>query len=203
MSVPDHPVDFQVDFDNPAGQWTGSISIPSRRATGIPLEDIALSGGKWTFRIKGASGTPTFNATISADGQSMSGDFVAGGNPVPFKLTRTGDPHVELPKNSPAVPERFTGEWEGAIEAVAVKLRLVLKLSNGPEGATAVLISLDQGNSEIPVTAIDSDGNRLSLKVNAVGAELTGEIDDAGTTFNGAWLQAGKSLPVILKKKVK
>jgi hypothetical protein len=201
MSVPGDPVDFEVDFDNPGSNWVGSISIPSRRASGIPLEGVALADGKWTFRIKGSPGLPTFTGKISDDGQNMAGDFVAGGKPVPFKITRAGDPHVVLPKASPAVPDKFVGEWDGGIEAVALRLRLSLKLSNGPDGAHAVLSSEDQGGSEIPVASIEHTDNGITLRVTAVGADMIAEIDAEGKTLNGAWRQAGKSLPVILKKK--
>lgn len=203
MAIPGQPVEFQVDLDNPGGHWVGSIDIPSRKASGIPLESIVQTDGKWTFHIKGAPNLPTFTGTVSEDGKSMSGDFTAGDTPVPFKLTLAGEPHVELPKISHTVPEAFAGEWGGGIEAGAMNLRLILKLTNGPAGATAVLIAPDQGGSEIPVTSIETVAQKLTLKVSAVGAELLADLDAAGTTLTGTWNQGGKTLPVTLRKAPK
>jgi len=200
MAIPNQPVDFQVDLDNPGGHWVGSISIPSRKASGIPLESIVGTDNKWVFHIKGAPNLPTFSGTLSEDGKTMSGDFVAGDSPVPFTLTLAGEPHVELPKISHSVAEAFTGEWGGGIEAGATPLRLILKLTNGPAGATAVLIAPDQGGSEIPVSSIEQVANRLTLKVTAVGGELAADLDAAGTTLTGTWSQGGKVLPVTLRK---
>ncbi len=200
MSVPPQPVDFQVDLDQIGGKWVGSISIPARNASGIPLDKISSTGEKCVFRIQGAPGDPTFNAVIAKDGKSMAGDFVTDGKPSPFKLTLAGDPKVELPKPIPPVPSGFVGEWEGAIE-LSVRLKIALRLANGPEGATAVLTSIDQGNAQIPVSSISVAGNKITLEMKAVGGELTGELDSAGTTITGAWKQAGKSLYLSLKKK--
>jgi hypothetical protein len=200
MAIPSQPVDFQVDLDNPAGQWIGSIDIPSRKATGIPLEGIILSDGKWIFHIKGAPNLPTFTGILSEDGKSMSGTFSAGDNPVPFTLKREGEPKVELPKPSPPITESLIGEWGGGIDIGTMKLRLILKLANTPTGATAVLIAPDQGGSEIPVTKIQQSGAKLTLTVTAVGAELAADLDTAGTTLSGTWSQGGKVLPVSLKK---
>jgi len=200
MALPDQPVDFQVDLDQMAGKWVGSISIPARNASGIPLDNISASGEQFVFRIQGAPGDPTFHASISKDGKSMSGDFIMAGSPIHFDLTVAGEPKVVLPKASPAVPAGFVGEWDGAIE-LAVRLRILLKLTNGPDGATAVLTSVDQGNAQIPVSSIAVEGNKLTLELAAVGGQLTGELDSAGTTMTGAWRQAGKSLYLNLKRK--
>lgn len=200
MAVPEQAVDFQVDLDQMGGKWVGSISIPARKASGIPLDKISSSGAKCVFRIQGAPGDPTFNGVIAKDGKSMSGSFVSDGKPIAFQLTLAGDPRVELPKPSPKVPDGFVGEWEGAIE-LSVRLKIALKLANGPDGATAVLTSIDQGNAQIPVSSISVDGNLLTLDLKAVGGQLTGQLDSAGTTMTGAWRQAGKSLYLSLKKK--
>jgi hypothetical protein len=200
MSVPNQPVEFQVDLDQQAGKWVGSISIPARKASGIPLDNISSSGGKCVFRMKGAPGDPTFHALVSQDGKSMAGDFITAGSPIHFELKLAGDPKVELPKPSPAIPAGFVGEWDGAIE-LSVRLHILLKLANGPDGATAILTSVDQGNAQIPVSSIAVAGNKLTLELSAVGGELTGELDSAGTTMTGSWRQAGKSLYLSLKKK--
>jgi len=40
----------------------------------------------------------------------------------------------------------------------------------------------------------------LTLRVNAVGGDFTGEINKEGTEINGTWTQVGMSFPLVLKK---
>ena len=79
-------------------------------------------------------------------------------------------------------------------------LRLILTISNGKAGSEAVLVSVDQGNAQIPVSTITQTGTKLVLKVNAVGGGYEGEINKEGTQLTGSWTQLGNTLPLILKK---
>lgn len=114
-----------------------------------------------------------------------------------------GDPHYELGiKRSPAVDKRFLGTWEGTLVVAGQRLRFVLKTTNDESGARAVLISLDQGGAEIPVTTIEQKEAKLTLLVMAgVGGEYRGEINKDGTELNGRWSQSGIDLPLKLKRK--
>ena len=71
---------------------------------------------------------------------------------------------------------------------------------NAEGAATAVLISVDQGGAEIPVTTIEQKEIRLMLLVKMVGGQYEGQISKDGTELNGTWTQAGNSLPLKLKK---
>jgi uncharacterized protein len=107
---------------------------------------------------------------------------------------------VEIAKPSPAVAPEFVGTWEGTLEAGAA-LRLVITITNGKSGAEATLVSVDQGNAQIPVSAITQKDSKLTLQVNAVSGSYDGEINKPGTELNGTWTQAGNSFPLQLKKK--
>jgi hypothetical protein len=189
---------MELDLDKGPNGWIGSISIPAQNASGIPLEAIAFTNGKCTFHLKGAPGDPTFTGTLSADGKTLSGDFTQGPGAFPFKFTRTGDPRVEETKASPAMAKDFLGTWEGTLEGPG--LRLVLKLSNEASGAKAVLISIDQGGSEIPVSTIDQKDSKLRLVVKMVGGQYEAEINKEGSELNGTWTQGGNGFPLRLKK---
>jgi hypothetical protein len=198
VEVPDHPLAMEVDLDKGANGWIGSISIPAQNASGIPLDAITFTSGKCTFRVKGAPGDPTFTGTLSADGKTMAGELTQGPGSVPFKFSRTGDPKVEEVKTSPALAKNLLGTWEGTLEGPG--LRLVLKMSNDAAGARAVLISVDQGGTEIPVSAIDQKDSRLTLVIKMVGGRYEAEIDKEGSELNGTWTQGGNGLPLKLKK---
>jgi len=199
IDTPAGSLGMEVDLDKTSSGWIGSISIPAQGASGIPLDAISFTDGKGTFRIKGAPGDPTFTGTLSADGKSLEGQLGGGAGSLPLKLSRTGDPKVEVAKPSPPVAAEFLGTWEGTLQAGA-SLRLVLTISNGKDGAEAVLVSLDQGNAKIPVTTVTQKGAKLTLQVNAVGGGYDGEVSPDGTQLNGTWTQAGNSLPLNFKK---
>ncbi|MGB7762419.1 MAG: hypothetical protein WBL61_21470 [Bryobacteraceae bacterium] len=114
------------------------------------------------------------------------------------------DPYYELGiKNSPAVAEEFLGTWEGTLVLPGQRSRFVLRIANDENGASAILVSPDQGGAEIPVTTIVQKDARLTLLVMAtgVGGEYRGEINKDGIVLNGTWSQSGYDLPLKLKKK--
>ena len=67
----------------------------------------------------------------------------------------------------------FDGEWNGALHVGARTLRLHLTL----QGATATLISIDQGGARIPGTAAIDHG-QLTMTFPAVGASFVGQLTD-------------------------
>ena len=121
---------------------------------------------------------------------------------MPLKLTRTGEAKVETPKTSPAIAPEFVGTWEGTIQAGA-GLRVKVTLANGSAGAEAQMVSVDQGNAQIPVSAVAQKGTKLTLEVNAVGGGYEAEINKEGTEMNGTWTQRGNSVALELKKAAK
>ena len=72
----------------------------------------------------------------------------------------------------------------------------MLKMSNDASGAKGVLISLDQGGTEIPVSAIDQKDSKLMLLVKMVGGQYEAEINKEGSELNGTWTQGGNGLPL-------
>lgn len=198
VEIPNQNLAMEVDLDKGSSGWVGSISIPAQGTAGLPLDSISVVNGKIIFHIKGLPGDPTFTGSVAADGKTMSGDFTQGPNSFPFKFSRTGEAKVEEAKASPAVAKEFTGTWEGTLEGPG--LRLVLKISNEASGAKAVLISVDQGGAEIPVSSIAQKDTKLSLGVKMVGGGYEGEISKDGSELSGTWSQGGNSMPLKLKK---
>jgi hypothetical protein len=180
--------------------WIGSISISSQNASGIPLDAITITNGNCTFRIKGAPGDPTFTGNLSADAKTIVGSFTQGAGTFPFKLTRAGDPKVEVAKHSPALAKEFLGNWEGTLEPGQV-LRLVLKMSNDAGEAKAFLVSRDQSGAEIAVSAIDQKNSKLTLSLKMIGGQYEAEINKEGSELNGMWTQGGNDLPLRLRKQ--
>jgi len=112
------------------------------------------------------------------------------------------DPHYEPGiAKSPAVSREFLGTWEGVLVLAGQSLRFVLKMANNESGASAVVISPDQGAAEIPVTIVRQKEARVTVLVMAAaGGEYQAEINRAGTELNGKWSQSGSDFPLKLRK---
>ncbi len=202
IATPAGALVMEVDLDKTADGWIGSVSIPAQGATGMPLEKITFADGKGTFHLKGGPGDPTWTGALSADGKTLDGTFTQGPQSLPLKFSRTGDAKVELPKPSPAVAPRFVGTWEGTVN-FGMPLRLRLTISNGKNGSEATLVSLDQGNAEIPISEITQQGTKLTLIVKAVSGDYSGEMNAQGTEIKGTWTQFGMSTELVLTKAAK
>lgn len=192
---------IEVDLDKTANGWIGSLAMPQRNASGIVLESVTFVDGKASFAIKGSG--QRFTGTLSADGKILEGAFASATDSHPVKLTRTGEARVELPKMNPAVTPEFLGSWGGTIRSDQLDLpplRITLRISNGTDGAEAQVISLDQGNTQVPVSSIIQKGAKLTVDVKIYGGVYEGEINEAGTEMHGTWSQMGNSTTLVLTK---
>jgi hypothetical protein len=85
-------------------------------------------------------------------------------------------PKFEVAQKSTPISKELEGSWEGSLDVKGQILRLVPKLANGANGATGVLVSLDQNNAEIPVATVTQQGSRLKLLVTMIGGTFNGEL---------------------------
>jgi len=189
----------EVDLaPNSAGVWRGTISIPSQGTKGIPLREVSVQGTAVKFAIPGAPGDPRYAGTLSADGKTIAGDFMQSGATLVLTLTRQGEPKFEVPQKSTPITKELEGNWEGSLDVQGQILRLVLKLANGVDGATGVLVSLDQNNAEIPVATVTQQGSRLKLLVTMIDGTFDGELK--GIELAGTWTQGPLTLPLVFKR---
>src|SRR5439155_17557111 len=135
---------------DPSGHWEGTVEIPgdslrftvdlARNAKGepigaitaaetkdLPLNTIAVDGRSITFYAR--SDQP-FHGQLSADGRSIAGDATLSGYTLPFRMTRTGDAHIEPPVTGRAIDKALEGRWQGALQADGRSMRLVLAIAN-------------------------------------------------------------------------
>jgi hypothetical protein len=177
--------------------------MPTRAMTGIPLDSVTFADGKASFAIQGGPGGQRFTGTLSTDGKALEGVFAAGPESHSLKLTWTGEAKVDLPKPNPAVGPEFLGTWAGTIQFDQLggpPLRVTVTISNGTAGAEAQVVSLDQGNAQLPVNAIIQKATKLTLDVKVAGGVYEGEINQAGTETHGTWSQLGNSTALVLTK---
>lgn len=200
IRMPERELGFAVDLaQGPTGAWTGSLTIQGAAAVDVPLTDISVK--ETTVRFTASlPGTTSFEGNLSADASSLTGKVSNVEGAVPFELTRSGEASVKLPKASSALSKDFEGTWEGAVAADGNTRRIVLKISAAPDGtATAVLISVDKGNAEIPVTTVTLKGRELELEARAVGGTYRGTLGANGE-IAGEWTEKTTRIPLTFKR---
>ena len=91
IELPGKPLDFDIDFAEKNGAWTGDISIPAQGAVDLPLAKITIDGDSVAFAMPGVPGDPKFDGKLAEDAQSIAGDFTQSGQKFPFTLARAGN----------------------------------------------------------------------------------------------------------------
>jgi uncharacterized protein (TIGR03435 family) len=96
--------------------------------------------------------------------------------------------------------QTLVGTWQGTLVAGQQNLRLVFKISAGPnDKLTAINYSIDQGARPIPVTTVAQDGSAVKMTIAPIGGSYEGKLSEDGNTITGNWSQ-GNSLPLVLTR---
>lgn len=85
-------------------------------------------------------------------------------------------------------PTDFDGAWHGVLEIGGQSLRMELVLQTGEAGAEGVLISLDQGGTEIGLTTLSIEGDAIEFSVTPPGLSYEGVRE--GDVINGTFRQS-------------
>ena len=90
--------------------------------------------------------------------------------------------------------------WFGKIDAGVMELRVkfVIELNEGE--LSGEMFSLDQDNAAIPVDSVELDGDQIEISVKKIDGSFQGKLNDDRSVAEGTWTQAGKDLPLTLKK---
>ncbi|MDX2031657.1 MAG: alpha/beta fold hydrolase [Blastocatellia bacterium] len=103
--------------------------------------------------------------------------------------------------SSMAQQQPVEGSWEGVLAVGTAKLRLVLHISRGPDGALAAKAdSPDQGAVGMPVDAISRTDAAIHFEMKRLQVVYDGTLNREGTEIAGNFKQAGTALPLTLKR---
>ena len=198
IQIPDREATFEIDLTrNARGELSGTMRSSTGNIKSFPLREVVVAGRSVSFD---ARRDQPFKGAVSADGKSISGDATLSGYVLPFNLTRTGDARITAPETSAPIRKELEGTWNGAIAANGTSMRFDLMLANHPDGsATARLISLDEGELEIPAS-ITQKAAGIVLDVKAVGGSYSGALNADGTELTGTYRQGGLTLPLVFKR---
>lgn len=99
-------------------------------------------------------------------------------------------------------PLSVKGNWTATLTIGATQLRLVLRISEQPDGKlTALLDSIDQDASNLTVDTITFQKNALHFEMTTLMVIFDGTLIPDGTEITGTFKQAGTSFPLIFKKE--
>ncbi len=200
LKAPSQNVSLVVDLvRNESGEWMGSMSMPAQGAEDIPLANITVQGAAVKFSMLNAAG-PVLEGKLSGDGSAISGKLSSGGESISFELKRMGEARTKPAPTSTALSKEFEGLWEGVLEAGGQQLRLRVKLQNISGTGSGTVVTIDQGNVEIPITSVSQNQRQLEFTVRAVNGSYSGTLSPDGSTLDGKWTQAGNTAPLVLKR---
>jgi len=96
-----------------------------------------------------------------------------------------------------------SGNWDGVLRIGEQKLRLLLKISDVPNGGLqAVVDSLDQPNgNNLQVDSLTFQNNLLHFEMKALNIAFEGTLNTAGSEIVGTFTQSGVSVPLIFRKQ--
>ena len=193
---PNGEVAVQVDLSvNAEGTLVGMLA--TGEVQGVPLSDVSIEGRVVRFEIPTAGAR--FSGTLGADDKSITGEFVNPAGAAPSVLTRTGDARIAAAIRSAAIGSELEGSWNGTLEVEGRTKRLVLKMTNQPDGTSiGTIVSVDDGSIELPVTLVQN-GPSLKVEVKLNGgvyaATLTGANELAGT-----YTESGIQFPLTFRR---
>src|SRR6185369_1762116 len=95
-----------------------------------------------------------------------------------------------------------SGNWDSVLKIGDVKLRLILKITDGPNGQLqAVMDSPDQGATDLEVNSITLQNNVLRFEMKKLQISYEGTLNPGGSEIVGTFTQAGTSLSLIFRKQ--
>ncbi len=204
ITLPGTELAIRVDLEQTPAAWAGSIDIPVQALRNFQLGEVTVTDAAVSFVMPGIPGDPKFAGELAGDATTISGDFTQGGQKFPFKLERRATAtNVAGETPSKGVPgQGLAGDWQASLKpSPVVELRLVLEITNTPAGQPAgVIVSVDQGGTRIPVTALKEKDGVVRLETSRVGGTFDGKLSADGSEIAGEWRQGGGKAPLIFKR---
>ena len=65
------------------------------------------------------------------------------------------------------------------------------------------MVSMDQGNARIPITALTEKAGVVHLEAKSVGGVFDGKLSSDGSEIAGDWKQGGQTTPLVFKRLAK
>lgn len=197
IKTPDMEVKIELDLMKDAG----TINIPGQGLNGLALSNFTGEGSSVSFQIKGAPGERKFSGVLSADAKSISGDFTQEGYTMPFRIAWMGEARPEARVKNAPIGKEMEGTWSGAMGVDGKQKRMILRLSNQPDGAAAGSIFSVEEGLEVPIAVITQKDSSLRLDLKAVSGVYSGDLSADRTELAGTFTQGSLVVPLTFRKQ--
>ena len=101
----------------------------------------------------------------------------------------------------PALGADLDGAWDGLLQLGSGTMPLSFAITTVEGKATVSVDILEQNARDIPVNAATREGAKLHFDVSALEGTFDGAMTPDGAGIQGTWTQAGKHVPLILKRR--
>lgn len=206
ITLPATALAIQVDLSRRAEVWQGTIDIPGQGLRGFILDSVKINGASVEFAMAGIPGNPCFVGRLTGDASAMAGEFTQGPGRFPFKLERKALPAKSAEPPVAGIPGRgLQGHWLGVLKPMpGVELRIALEIASTeadkPEG---FMVSLDQGNAVIPISAVTEQAGLVRLEMKRIGGVFEGKFNGDGSELSGEWQQGGPAHSLVFKRSAR
>ena len=162
----------------PDGALTAELESPDQ-APGqkIPVSTIKAEGD--SLHLAAPSIHAAFTGHWNAGKQAWDGAFTQGAD-LPLTLTKG-------PAPAKAIVAGLDGTWRGKISRNGVDLRLVLRIHSTPQGTAVLLDSPDQLANGMPVQNLTRDSQKVTFRLDVVGASYEGVLSADLRRLTGTW----------------
>lgn len=100
-----------------------------------------------------------------------------------------------------AASSPIDGDWDGALQVSAIKLRMALHFETAAGARTGTLKSVDQGGATMTLSNITQDGDKISFAISQVSASYEGTLTAGGQSISGTFTQNGAALPLAFTRR--
>ncbi len=188
---------------NPKSAWIASMGVPSEKATGLVVQDVAVNGASVTF-VAVELMMARFELTLTP-AAALKGAFTTRGGPVPIEFKRTGEAHVELMAPSPAVSKELEGDWEGTLTPPGAPkgFQVLVHFKNQPDGTVdATFTNVTMGQGAVPMNDVRQADRKVEFGLRVAHAGYQGTLNADGTVLDGQFTHEGAPpIPLTLRKR--
>jgi len=204
--------DLEVSIDLEAGEdgvGSATIDLPALGIRYMKLPEATVDGASVLLRLIGMPGEPTFNGSLSEDGQTIAGNFVQGQQFFPFTLERTAMPEgfgdltaLYADYEKPGTPgEGLVGTWRGLLDIGPIKLRIILDVTAGEDGTLTANVEGVDREQQVPASSVTLGEDRaVAVDMSTVGVRYAGTMNEDGSEIAGEWKERAAPLPLIFKR---
>ena len=102
-----------------------------------------------------------------------------------------------------ALGEDLDGIWAGSLAEVGMDMAIAFTIKSIGGRSTIHLDISNPTPNGIPVSAASRDGARTKFEMKDIGGAFEGALGTDRNTIQGTWVQAGKRIPLILKRRAR